>query len=292
MIHTGAELAAAAKNVAKNYNTLYVMGCFGAPLTGANVERYCTNHEYNKQSNRTAMIKARADRNPPFYGFDCVNLIKALLWGWDGSPEAKYGGAKYASNGVPDVNADYMIQLCKDVSADFSNIEIGEAVWEPGHIGIDIGGGIAAECTPRWANGVQITSCNCAVGGYHRRDWKKHGKLPYIAYDSEGAENQPEPSEPAGSKTVDELAREVIAGRWGSGSARREKLTAAGHDYNTVQARVNEILSKPAESKTVDELAREVIKGKWGNGAARREKLTAAGHDYNAIQKRVNQLTK
>ena len=42
------------QNIVDNYKTLYVMGCFGAPLTGANVSRYCTNHRYNKQATRTA----------------------------------------------------------------------------------------------------------------------------------------------------------------------------------------------------------------------------------------------
>ena len=60
------------QNIVDNYKTLYVMGCFGAPLTGANVSRYCTNHRYNKQAARTAMIRAAADKNPPVYGFDCV----------------------------------------------------------------------------------------------------------------------------------------------------------------------------------------------------------------------------
>lgn len=39
-----------AVDIAKNYKTLYVMGCFGAPLTGGNVTRYCSNHTYNKQA--------------------------------------------------------------------------------------------------------------------------------------------------------------------------------------------------------------------------------------------------
>lgn len=43
-------------------------------------------------------------------------------------------------------------------------------------------------------------------------------------------------------KTVDEIAREVIAGKWGNGSARKQKLTAAGYDYSAVQKRVNELL--------------------------------------------------
>lgn len=45
------------------------------------------------------------------------------------------------------------------------------------------------------------------------------------------------------TKSVDELAREVIQGKWGNGSARKERLTAAGYDYDAVQARVNQLLS-------------------------------------------------
>ena len=44
------------------------------------------------------------------------------------------------------------------------------------------------------------------------------------------------------TKTVDELAREVIRGLWGNGTDRKNRLTAAGYDYYAVQARVNELL--------------------------------------------------
>lgn len=94
--------------------------------------------------------------------------------------------------------------------------------------------------------------------------------------------------EPVVEKTVDELAQEVIIGKWGSGIERKERLTAAGYDYYAVQNRVNEILYKP--KKSVDELAREVIRGDWGNGEERRKRLTAAGYDYSAVQKRVNEI--
>ena len=43
-------------------------------------------------------------------------------------------------------------------------------------------------------------------------------------------------------KSVDEVAREVIAGKWGNGADRKARLTQAGYDYNTVQARVNQLL--------------------------------------------------
>lgn len=106
-------------------------------------------------------------------------------------------------------------------------------------------------------------------------------------------------------KTVEEIAREVIKGKWGIGTERQKKLQAAGYDYVSVQATVNAMLTgkqpaqqteqkpvqQPAETtKSIDAIAREVIAGKWGNGSTRKKKLQDAGYDYNAVQKRVNEL--
>ena len=180
------EFVAKLKDVAQNYKTLYVMGCFGAPLTGGNVSRYCNNHAYNKQAARTKMIKAAANQNPPVFGFDCVCLIKGILWGWRGDASKTYGGASYAVNGVPDIGADTMITKCKGVSTNFSNVEVGEALWCSGHIGVYIGGGLAVECSPAFENDVQITAVKNmgTKSGYNARTWTKHGKLPYIEYDN------------------------------------------------------------------------------------------------------------
>ena len=90
-------------------------------------------------------------------------------------------------------------------------------------------------------------------------------------------------------KSINEVAREVIAGKWGNGDDRKNRLTAAGYNYSEVQATVNRLASgKPA--KSVTEVAREVIAGKWGNGDARKKKLIAAGYDYIVVQKEVNRL--
>ena len=43
-------------------------------------------------------------------------------------------------------------------------------------------------------------------------------------------------------KTVAEIAKEVIQGKWGNGEERKKRLTAAGYDYQTVQAEVNRLL--------------------------------------------------
>ena len=44
-------------------------------------------------------------------------------------------------------------------------------------------------------------------------------------------------------KTIDEIAHEVIAGKWGNGAYRRQALKKAGYDYFAVQRRVNQLLA-------------------------------------------------
>ena len=97
---------------------------------------------------------------------------------------------------------------------------------------------------------------------------------------------------PAPSKSIDELAREVIEGRWGNGEERKNRLISAGYDYSAVQAKVNELMGGIKSTKSVDQLAHEVIYGYWGNGQDRKNRLTAAGYDYSAVQNRVNELMK
>lgn len=203
---TNKELVAKAKDIAKNYKTLYVKGCFGSPLTDAAKKRYTHNNPYNMTKDRVAKInKATSD----VFGFDCVCLIKGILWGWTGNKANSYGGAVYKANGVPDTNADGMIKLCKNVSTDFSKIEVGEAVWMPGHIGIYIGNNLAVECTPIWKDCVQITACNHAVSGYNRRNWTKHGKLPWVTYVNETPAPKVEPK-----KETPKLATTTTASKY------------------------------------------------------------------------------
>ena len=66
------------------------------------------------------------------------------------------------------------------------------------------------------------------------------------------------------SKTIEELAKEVIAGKWGNGEDRKQRLTAAGYNYSLIQAKVNELMGAKTtvSSKSIDELAQEVIQGK------------------------------
>jgi len=182
MIKTSAQLASAAKAAAQNSKTLYIRGCFGAPMNESNQKRYTNNHSYNRKPERTAKIRA-ADGDT--FGFDCVCFVKGLLWGWAADASKVYGGAVYKSNEVPDINADTMITKCEAVSEDFSDIQVGEFLWLKGHCGIYIGEGLAVEATPKWRDGVQITAVH-NIGrkaGYNGRSWTSHGKLPYVTYE-------------------------------------------------------------------------------------------------------------
>ena len=43
-------------------------------------------------------------------------------------------------------------------------------------------------------------------------------------------------------KSDEEIAKEVVAGKWGNGNARKTALTKAGYDYKTIQSLVNKLL--------------------------------------------------
>ena len=164
------------KHIATNQKTVYAWGMFGTPITMSSVAGKAKQYPYWYTDSKINSIFAPIYRTgSDTWGFDCVGLIKGVLWGWNGDKSKTYGGAVYASNGVPDISADAMIEKCLSISSDFSKIGVGEFLWMKGHCGIYIGNGQVVESTPKWNNGVQITNVSA-------RNWLKHGKLPYVEY--------------------------------------------------------------------------------------------------------------
>jgi len=183
---TNKELSAKVVDIATNYKTIYMWGVFGAPVSESIIKQ--KRSQYPSWYTTDRQIHLRSLIGKGYFAFDCVNLIKAVLWGWTGDKLKSYGGAVYNSNGVPDIDANAMIAKCQGVSTDFRDIEVGEAVWLPGHIGVYIGNGKVVECTPAWKNGVQISAClNIGpITGLNGRRWQKHGKMPYVKYEVAG----------------------------------------------------------------------------------------------------------
>ena len=89
-------------------------------------------------------------------------------------------------------------------------------------------------------------------------------------------------------KSLNEIAGEVINGKWGNGNDRKTRLEQAGYNYESVQAIVNARLNQKEPKKSLTEIAGEVISGKWGNGNDRKTRLEQAGYDYESVQAIVN----
>lgn len=99
----------------------------------------------------------------------------------------------------------------------------------------------------------------------------------------------PAPAPTPVKKSNDQIANEVIAGAWGNGEDRKNKLSAAGYVPSEIQAVVNTKLGGAPVKKSNDTIANEVLGGLWGDGNDRVVRLQAAGYDPNAIQGIVNQ---
>ena len=200
---------------------------------------------------------------------DCSGLVKGILWGYPDD-------GRYASNGVPDYNADTIITKCKNVSTNFNNISKGEFVWMPGHCGIYIGNSQVIESSPKWENGVQITKLS-------QRNWKKHGILPWIDYDEDNKEVSDNTNVSGDLNfAISTIAKYVIKGTYGNGHEKRS---------SSIYSDVRNLVNGKSISKTGDLLsalktvAKEVKKGTFGNGHEKREDAI-----YQLVRDKVNEL--
>jgi len=111
------------------------------------------------------------------------------------------------------------------------------------------------------------------------------------AYDEFTSNPGSAPTSPSSSKSIAQVAKEVIAGKWSTGDERVKLLTAAGYNADAIQGEVNRQMGQTAvPKKTVTQVAKEVIAGKWGNGTDRVNRLKSAGYDAKAVQAEVNKL--
>jgi hypothetical protein len=103
-------------------------------------------------------------------------------------------------------------------------------------------------------------------------------------------------SSSSSSKSISQMADEVIAGRHGSGHTnRRNSLGISQSEYEKVRAEVNRRAgvsssnSSSGSSKSVSQMAQEVIDGKHGNGHAnRRRSLGISQSQYDKVRAEVN----
>lgn len=92
----------------------------------------------------------------------------------------------------------------------------------------------------------------------------------------ETVKTEPKPAK----KSVAEIAKEVIAGKWGNGDERKKKLAAAGYNYTEIQNAVNTLLHKtgyyPRYFGTTNSLVTALNSVKIGSSFANRKKIAKA----------------
>ncbi|HFI0086262.1 TPA: peptidoglycan amidohydrolase family protein [Streptococcus suis] len=148
----------------------------------------------------------------------------------------------------------------------------GQSAGAGGHTGIFVDSNNIIHCNYA-RNGI-------TVDGYLDVARSSGSKYAYI-YRPHG---QSTVSASTAGKSIDQLVKETLAGKYGNGDVRKASL---GNQYQAVMDRINGKTS--AVQKTDEELAKEVIAGKHGNGEQRKASL---GSRYDAVQKRVTELLK
>lgn len=74
-------------------------------------------------------------------------------------------------------------------------------------------------------------------------------------------------NQPTELKSLDEIAQEVIDGKWGNDPQRRIALTSAGYNYALVRAKVNEIYKAKQNSKPIIDLSHHNTVNDWNKVA-------------------------
>lgn len=151
----------------RNSNTIYMTGTFGQLVTHDLINQKSKQYPNAYSELRKANLRSLVGKN--YHAFDCIGLVKAVLWG--------YPNVSYASNGVPDINDQMVLSYLLDLSTNMNKIEVGELLHKKGHVGVYVGNGIVVECTTDWSGNVLFSSIN-------QRKWKRHGKLCWITYGS------------------------------------------------------------------------------------------------------------
>lgn len=146
------------------------------------------------------------------FRFDCWNLSKVVLWGWEPIRTIGYFQKQRPETTLGDWTGSKMLSCCSDVSTNFSNLFEGASLLTPdgGHWGIALGKDIkinnvivnTIECIPDsagWLHGVQYTYTapdgkrfwykggpqGVDVPGSIGSRWGKFGRMPWIDYQEE-----------------------------------------------------------------------------------------------------------
>ena len=142
-------------------------------------------------------------------------------------------------------NDGYVPSPGDGVLYDWDDSGVGDNTGNPDHVGtvveVNKDSGYFVVVEGNYSNAVKKRTI--AINGKYIRGFI----VP--KYTDNTVSNTPQ----VGGKSVDEVAHEVIAGTWGTGAYRKQKLQEAGYNYSEVQSRVNQILNGSAVQAKAEE---------------------------------------
>ena len=174
---------------------------------------------------------------------DKLNLGVYFDWEYDSMEYAKKKGLSMGKRLITDMNLAFCQQI-KDfgyIAGYYCNLD-----YQQNHIDVSKLKGFR-----KWFAWYGVNA-DKAKGAYMWQ-WSDIGTIQGIKGKVDMNELMEEPkteSKPKSEKTVDDIANEVLSGKWGNGYERKSRLKKAGWDYQEIQDRVNELLSKNKKVKT------------------------------------------
>ena len=184
--------------------------------------------------------------------YDCSGLV-IDCWEEAGVP-VRTKGATYTGNMRKVFLANGFEEVINRVNVTNGNgLQYGDVLLKEGsHVAIFIGAGqivhasINEKGTITGGKEGDQTGKEICTRSYYNKPW--NSVLRYK-------------EAPSVMKSIDEIAEEVINGKWGSGDVRKERLSKAGYNPATVQAKVNALLTKPAPKPVVKPKTHKVTTG-------------------------------
>lgn len=177
----------------------------------------------------------------------CATTVSAvfLMNGYNGFSECSCPRMveKAKKAGLWVENDAYTPKLGDVVLYDWQDSGKGDNTGTPDHVGIIVSVGKTNFTVREGNRNKSIGNRIMNINGKYIRGFILP---PYDAETSPKTDDKPK-----ADKSITEIAKDVINGKYGSGNTRKKKLEAEGYNYNEVQAEVNRILKAKDEYYTV-----------------------------------------
>lgn len=257
---------------------------------------YVGTGEEPKGSNRNRFAKMIDEKFPDFYNGKkngsawCDEFVDAIFLEAFGEEEAlRLLCQPKKSCGA---GCKFSAQYYKQAGRFFDKAEVGDQIFfyvggEINHTGIVTKVDDKKVYTTEGNSGDMVKDHsynkdgNKKIAGYGRPMWKEEAST--IA---DTAPVKPEPIQKpqnAAQKSLDEIAREIITGKWGNGTERQRRLTEAGYDYAAAQKLVNQYLNQKEPFTAKPAPASDVFTGIVATNKSRLNIRAGAGTNYAVI---------